>query len=116
MPEGEYVQASTGLRCVNPDFLSLHAIRIGDVGWGFDAVGALSFCMVVEREGRLVWAVDFVMGVGGLEEGQGGDETVGTGLGRDGGRGSAERRDGGGENLGLESTLATAGGGNDGAK
>lgn len=60
----ELVQLQSYAELANPDFLYLHSVRRGDIGWGFDIHGCLSFYEVEEDEsGRLQAMVEFVQRV-----------------------------------------------------
>ena len=41
----------------NPDFIRLHAVRVNEIGWGFDADGCLALCLVF-RDGAQLKSYD----------------------------------------------------------
>jgi hypothetical protein len=55
-----FVHLATQDSMYNPEFVHLHSVRYGEVGWGFDAAGCLSFYWVEMVGGRSVVGVLFV--------------------------------------------------------
>ncbi|KAF2645988.1 hypothetical protein P280DRAFT_465731 [Massarina eburnea CBS 473.64] len=64
-----FVYLPTVKDVTNPDFVHLHAVRYGEIGWGFDDQGWLSFYMteIVEKKGRI--EALFVEKVGNRDDG-----------------------------------------------
>jgi len=64
------VKLETQEGMTNPEFIHLHSVRYGEVGWGFDAAGCLSLYWVEMVDKKNVIGVVFVRrGVGKVEEG-----------------------------------------------
>jgi hypothetical protein len=57
-PQFQQLETQEGLE--NPEFLQLHSVRHGEVGWGFDARGCLSLYVACVREKKLVEGVYYV--------------------------------------------------------
>jgi hypothetical protein len=55
-----FVHLATQHSMYNPEFVHLHSVRYGEVGWGFDAAGCLSFYWVEMAGGRSVVGLLFV--------------------------------------------------------
>ena len=53
LTKGSFVRLKTVQGIANPDFINLHAVRHGEVGWGFDAYGCLSLFSVSVENNRL---------------------------------------------------------------
>ncbi|KAJ4344799.1 uncharacterized protein N0V89_012543 [Didymosphaeria variabile] len=64
----ECVSSLAALGLANPHFLNLHAVRRGDLGWGFDTFGCLSLCVLAESEQELWVEAYFVQRVYGSGE------------------------------------------------
>jgi hypothetical protein len=65
----KFVHLETQESVMNPDFIHLHSVRYGEVGWGFDAGGCLSLYWVEMVERKNVIGVMFVeRGVVKVEE------------------------------------------------
>ncbi|KAF2003381.1 hypothetical protein P154DRAFT_617668 [Amniculicola lignicola CBS 123094] len=58
--KGAWIELETPTVVANPQFMLLHSIRHGDIGWGFDAHGCLSFHTVQIEGTDLVISGSFV--------------------------------------------------------
>lgn len=60
LKQRNFVELETREGLSNPQFLRLHAVRAGDVGWGFDCDGCLSLFMTTEDNSNLKDKVFYV--------------------------------------------------------
>lgn len=64
-PKFEHLKRSENI--ANPENVRLHAVRNGEVGWGFDCHGCLSLYTVKREKGKLMEYAVFVKRLDGVK-------------------------------------------------